>query len=763
LARINAYPLSEYDGHVKSVDWSKVPAFPGDTGATEVKWVHPEKFFDDLAAVLDGVPPLPGEEALYAEFRSVLTAVGQDARLKSAFTEAATEAERELVTPLFQFHNYGLSLKDNWTTVTNGADWGTDYFSRASVAKSNIFVNKAKETRYFYQDLDVKGGRLNGTAAYTVTFPAGQLPPVEGFWSLTLYNEHHFFHPNDLKRYSLGTKNKGLRFGSDGSLTLYVQAEKPGAEKEANWLPAPTGDFSLYIRAYWPKAEIVEGKWTPPAVNRVDRDGHTGQATTTGALQASPSRYESLGRLPFEQGFPAKETRRMLRDELVFQRAVQSYLWSLPAVNMWSMKEGSEKVFGSGYNVLPTWNKRIDAKTLVTTPNSDVVYAMGYLDLKQDGPLVVEAPAGVQGMFDDFFQRPLVGPTIDGHTWVGDVGLAGPDKGKGGTYILLPPDYHGEEPTDGFVYRSRTYNVFLFWRSFFTDPKDLTETVARIKATHIYPLGKKGSARPMQFPDASGVPANLLFPEDGRYFESLARFIDREYVDSADMDMRGMLHTIGIEKGKPFQPDPATKTLLDQAARTAFKMSKVVLSDLLPHEPGGRYYPERQWLNVFAGENTDFQASGTFSNLEQRVAFFTAAYSVSPGMVVNMVGKGAKYPVTARDGDGDFLDGGKSYRLHLPANIPAANFWSATVYDALTASGLDNGQPFPSLNSMDKPDQNPDGSTDIDFGPKAPVARERNWLRTMPGKGYFVIFRLYSPTQPFFDQTWKPGDIEKVK
>ena len=204
----------------------------------------------------------------------------------------------------------------------------------------------------------------------------------------------------------------------------------------------------------------------------------------------------------------------------------------------------------------------------------------------------------------------------------------------------------------------------------------------------------------MQFPDATGVPANMLFPQDGRNFEMLARFIDREYVDPADMDMRGMLHALGIEKGKPFRPDAEMKGLLDHGARTAFKKSKVVMTDLLVHEPGGKYYPDRQWLNVFAGENTSFQASGTFTNVEQRAAFFTSAYSVSPAMVVNMVGKGAKYPVTARDADGDFLDGGKSYRLHLPANIPAANFWSATVYEALTASGLDNGQPLPSLNSM---------------------------------------------------------------
>ena len=174
------------------------------------------------------------------------------------------------------------------------------------------------------------------------------------------------------------------------------------------------------------------------------------------------------------------------------------------------------------------------------------------------------------------------------------------------------PGYKGVTPKEGFVYRSRTNNVFLFWRSFFRDPKDLRGTVARVKATRIYPLGKKDSAKPMEFPNAAGVPANLLFPSEGEYFSMLADFIQAEVVDPADMDMRGMLHTIGIEKGKPFQPDAATKALLDQAARTAFKMSKMVFTEMLIEEPLSRFYPDRQWLNVFAGQNTEFQSSGSF-------------------------------------------------------------------------------------------------------------------------------------------------------
>lgn len=472
------------------------------------------------------------------------------------------------------------------------------------------------------------------------------------------------------------------------------------------------------------------------------------------------SRYDELANLPFKTGFPTKASSQKLADELIFQRATQAYLWSLPAINIWAMKEASEKQFGAGYNILPTWKGRINAKTLVTTPNSDLVYAMSYLDLKKYGPLVVEAPPGVQGMFDDFFQRPLVGPTIEGKTWRGDVGLAGPDKGKGGTYVLLPPDYNGPEPKEGFVYRSRTNNVFLFWRTFFKNPADLTTPVAEVEQTHIYPLGQKDTALPMQFPDATGAQINMLFPHDGAYFDMLSRVIEAEAVDPADMDMRGFLHTLGIEKGKPFAPDTKRRKLLDQAARTAFKMSKVISNDLLVNEAGGLYYKDRQYVNTFAGENTEFQSSGSYTNLEQRVAFFTSAYSDSPGMVMNIVGAGAKYPATSRDADGNYLDGGKSYKMTLPADVPAALFWSVTAYDGLSASGMPNGQAFPSLNQMDKPVQNADGSTDIYFGPTSPGAG-KNWIQTVKGKGVLVIVRLYGPKQAFFDQTWKPGDLHK--
>jgi len=271
LKQIMIYPLAEYDGQMKTIDWSALKRIPpSEGGNAETQWVAPGKFLDVLPLALDDAPPLPGEEARYAQVRAVIDAAKADPALRKAIDEEAAKADAELVTPLLQFRNYGIQLPHHWSTTTNNAAFGTDYYTRTAVARSNIFVNAPNETKYFYQDLESNGARLDGARRYTLTFPKGQTPHVNGFWSLTLYNEHHFFAPNDIKRYSVGTKNRDLKYNADGSLTIYVQADEPTDPLErANWLPAPKrGNFSLYIRAYWPRAEVTDGSWTPPAVLR---------------------------------------------------------------------------------------------------------------------------------------------------------------------------------------------------------------------------------------------------------------------------------------------------------------------------------------------------------------------------------------------------------------------------------------------------------------------------------------------------------------
>jgi hypothetical protein len=266
LSQISFYPLSEFDGKMKSTDWSKLPSYPTPPSKGETQYVNPDTFFDELPTVMKQVPPLPGEEALYAWIGSVVEAAAKDPEIKKTLIQTAVEAEREMITPLFQWRYNGRSAGNGWTSPIDGAEWGTDYLNRTGSAKTNMYDNRPEETKYIYTDDDSQGQQLNGQNTYAVTFAKGQVPPVKGFWSLTLYNEGHFFHPNPLNRYSLGTKNKNLKYNVDGSLTIYAGAKSPGADKESNWLPAPDGAFSLYIRAYWADKAIIDGSWTPPVV-----------------------------------------------------------------------------------------------------------------------------------------------------------------------------------------------------------------------------------------------------------------------------------------------------------------------------------------------------------------------------------------------------------------------------------------------------------------------------------------------------------------
>jgi hypothetical protein len=271
INQVVAYPLSEFTGEMKTIEWSSAADIPNpdQSGGAETRWVVPEKFFDQLPEVLDMVPPLPGEEAMYAQFRWLMDMAAKDPALKEAIVDEAVKAEAEVIGPFLQWQHNGKPAGNGWNRSVNGADFGIDYFDRTATSRSNMFENRPNETQYFYTDNDASGAALDGSKTYAITFAAGEEPPVNGFWSMTLYNKEHFFHPNDLRRYSLGTKNATLQRNGDGSLTLYAGATSPGDDKESNWLPAPDGTFSLYIRAYWGKEAILDGTWQPPEIEVV--------------------------------------------------------------------------------------------------------------------------------------------------------------------------------------------------------------------------------------------------------------------------------------------------------------------------------------------------------------------------------------------------------------------------------------------------------------------------------------------------------------
>lgn len=274
LNQVVFYPLKDFTGEMKTIEWATVKDIPvpkssdPDEGGGETKWVVPEKFFDQFADAVAAADPLPGEEALYGQFRLLLDAAAKDPELKKLLVETAIETEKNVISPFFEWRHNGRPAGNGWNRSTNNAQFGLDYFNRTGTAKSNMFDNRPTETQYFYTDHDAAGKELTGSGSYAITFPAGQEPPVNGFWSLTLYNGKHLFHANDLKRYSLGTKNKNLKRNADGSLTLYAGGKSPGGNKETNWLPAPDGRFSLYIRAYWGKDGILDGSWQPPKIEK---------------------------------------------------------------------------------------------------------------------------------------------------------------------------------------------------------------------------------------------------------------------------------------------------------------------------------------------------------------------------------------------------------------------------------------------------------------------------------------------------------------
>ncbi len=474
-----------------------------------------------------------------------------------------------------------------------------------------------------------------------------------------------------------------------------------------------------------------------------------GQAPVTQAGQGLPTTgvlKSRIGPLAFEGGYPTDATVGKLYDELDFQRATQAYLWAIPIVSFAKWQEQHEKVFGQEDGDLVQMVSARD-KMGMLTPNDSTTYLIGFWNLERTGPMVIDYPKGpTAGGILDMWQRPIT-----------DMGLSGPDKGEGGKYLIVPPGQKAPQDAQGFrVFESPTNNVFPGFRILTTDPQQAESLKNGYQA---YPYARRDAPRKTRMIPAEGKQWTG-WPENGlEYWRLLSRMLNEEPVHERDRMMVAMLKPLGIEKGKPFEPDARQRKILEQAAVVGEAMARA--QSYAKRQEEAKLWPGTQWKNAIlleANQETEHHMA-----LDERTAWFYEAVTLTAGMTSTTPGVGQVYIGIQRDKGGQWLQGGNQYTLRVPANAPAKQFWALTLYDTETRSFIDTRHDIVGLDSRKDLIKNPDGSVDLYMGPAAPKGKEKNWIPTVPGRGWFGYFRLYAPTEAYFDRSWKLPDIVRVK
>jgi hypothetical protein len=512
---------------------------------------------------------------------------------------------------------------------------------------------------------------------------------------------------------------------------------------------------------------------------------------TTGVPSSitTPDKVETrIGTLDFKDGLPSKATLDKVYDNLDFTYAYRAFMDNLRGVSIHALRKGMMNI-GMKENEVLVYSELMDAKSLFLTANADTIYVMGFLDLTK-GPVVLETPPKFLGAVQDAWFR-----------WVIDVGLPGPDRGEGGKYLIVGPDYTGPLPEGGFfVARARTNTIVWFGRSFLenhSDPKPVVEGIKKFTKVYPYEVGGVGTsiaeflagktalgrvipASPTVFHEGSGKVMNTLPPNDWSFYEMLNEIVQQEPATALDPELMGPVAALGIIKGKPFAPDARMKKIMTEALALANATTRSLFMN--PRDPSWFYYPGSAWSNFLFQTGYEFETpipqitkEGVkpypptgYRTMDARTYFFYGVTGITPAMAMRLPGIGSQYLLTMADADKNYFDGAKTYKCTLPKGIPESNFWSFTVYDNMTRSMLDTPQRYPRAGSQSYPspaaEASADGSTTVYFSPKQPDGvKPGNWIQTDPNKGWFVILRLYSPLEPFFTKKWRPSEIELVK
>jgi hypothetical protein len=440
-------------------------------------------------------------------------------------------------------------------------------------------------------------------------------------------------------------------------------------------------------------------------------------------------------------------TATQLSDRTLLRRAVEAAIWGMPIVSFDAMRQAFFSM-GANYGDILYLSRPADWKLQITTPNASSLYVYFNYNLK-DGPVVLEVPAAVgAGLFGsilDAWQAPIA-----------DIGPQGKDRGKGAKYLLTHSGFNGPVPSGYLRLRSITYNGYAAFRAIPTtrSDEDTAKALELVKQLRLYPLAQAGNPPQQRHIDIAGKLFDGIARLDAGFYDSLARMVSEEPVQVRDMVAMGQLRSLGIETGKEFRPDEATRTLLTTAIAEAHRQFMDASEHVAPYWPGGKWGAP---LYLENGAKTAFtyQREG-FLDIDGRgdLYFFACA-------LPKKLGAATFYLLGAKDAANAPLEGAKSYRLHVPPKVPAKQFWAVTVYDVETAAFI-RESPNVEVNSYQELQKNADGSVDVIFGAKAPAGKESNWIYTAPGKPWIAAFRFYGPAKALFDKTWRLPDLEQT-